>query len=807
MRGAEGAGQGLPMLMFNFSTFTNSRYTGDMTSSVLRQPFPPGASPSETELQKMLVDERTKCELHRGNYETLKAEHTGLQDDFIQVQEEARHLQAQLDRLQLQLAERTREIVEKNTEMEELRLQVMTPQRLELLRAQVQQEMEGPVRARFARLEEEAEKYRSEYNKLRYGYTVLNAQFEHQKEEHARVAEEQRLRYEAEIAHLDKDKENLSAQYQNADPRRDRKQTELLLREKTQLASRLKGLQAEAAELQAQKEHSEQRADNVQRVQNRQMAEAQAALKSLEAERQSLRLRLERTESELGLSHEQSNGLAGQLHKTEKRVDVLTGQIESLKHSHKMEVASVKLECTRSKGELERERDTLKGQLEGLQTDAEVLKHVAERQKEVVVEKEREVARKVQSARDEEIYKSAVLQEEKLELEHRLAALEQQRALQDTQAQAQKEEWEEQLGTAQRGETSARNELQSLRLRLKQQSAQLEELERQTVEVSSLKQKTQELRAQLSTSSRSEAELAEANQRLRAKADGAREELRAARSQAERSQREAERRAEESQIERLEEKHKLRERETKSDEKYSQLKDKMKRAAVAQKKRRNQTDNKEKSLQSKIQLLKAQMEELKLEAAAANKSASHPRVLRRKLRELQRRHGEFRRLLLGDQGAFGFGPALLTPARNPILARDAASNVPEEEEHREMVLLCERLDELERAQQQQLEELNSLGEHIHISGTHRSRGQPKRPGSISGYQCRAQGRHGRESGGWSRGGLEPGSPTAAGDDLNRGATAFFLGRGLRSAQSNFWGSSMSARMSACLSASETAPST
>lgn len=41
-------------------------------------------------------------------------------------------------------------------------------------------------------------------------------------------------------------------------------------------------------------------------------------------------------------------------------------QIESLKHSHKLEVASVKLDCTRSKGELERERDTLQGQIESM---------------------------------------------------------------------------------------------------------------------------------------------------------------------------------------------------------------------------------------------------------------------------------------------------------------------------------------------------------------------------------------------------------------------------------------------------------
>lgn len=43
----------------------------------------------------------------------------------------------------------------------------------------------------------------------------------------------------------------------------------------------------------------------------------------------------------------------------------------------------------------------------------EVLKAVVERHKEVLVEKEREMVRKVQSTRDEEFRKTAVLHEEK----------------------------------------------------------------------------------------------------------------------------------------------------------------------------------------------------------------------------------------------------------------------------------------------------------------------------------------------------------------------------------------------------------
>ncbi|XP_035531951.1 centrosomal protein of 83 kDa isoform X2 [Morone saxatilis] len=676
-----------------------------------------GLGGAEMELQKMLINERMKCENHRTNYQTLKAEHASLQDEFTRAQGELKRLlsdrQAQQEKLQLLLAELRGELLDKTRELEELRLQVMTPQRLELLRAQVQQEMEAPVRERFNKLEEETEKYRSEYNKLRYDCTFLKSQFDHQREEHARILEERSIRYEAEISRLEKEKEELVAQYQGSDPLRDGKRVETLLREKAQLHLRLKGLEAEVAELRAQKENSGQQAENVQRIQIRQLTESQAAVKSLEAERQSLRLQLERMDSELHLSHEQNSQLTGRLHKAEREVNSLSCQIESLKHSHKLEVASIKLECTRSKGELERERDTLQGQIDGLQADVEVLKAAVERHKEVLMEKEREVVRKVQSAREEEFRKTATLHEEKLELENHIAALEQQRALQDATDLAQKEEWEERLRSTQHGEESARRELQNLRTKLQQQSSQLEELERQKAEVADLQQ-NQELGVQLGTLSHSESELMETNQRLKETLDRMREELRTARAQAERSQHEAERLVEDRRVEWLEEKHKLQEREAELQQKYTQVKEKLQRAAVAQKKRKTLTENKEKRQGDKIQLLEAKIEELELEAAAAKKRSSFSEEqaqLNRRLKELQRRHNEFRRLLLGGQGPYSAGPAFLTSSPTPFLllgSEGPLSNIPEEQHQRELSLLRRRLEDLESAQQQQLEELGSL---------------------------------------------------------------------------------------------------
>ncbi|XP_069556202.1 centrosomal protein of 83 kDa isoform X1 [Brachyistius frenatus] len=699
-----------------------------MTSSALGQsalllPNPePGPSAglggAEMELQKMLIDERMKCENHRTNYRTLKAEHGSLQDEFTRAQAELRRQlsgrQAQQEKLQLLLAELRGELLDKTRELEELRLQVMTPQRLELLRAQVQQEMEAPVRERFNKLEEETEKYRSEYNKLRYEFTFLKSQCDHQRDEHARVLEERSLRYEAEISRLEKDREDAVAQYQGSDALTDGKRVEALLREKAQLHLRLKGLEAEVAELRAQRENSGQQAESVQRIQIRQLTESQAALKSLEAERQSLRLQLERTESELRLSHEQNGQLTGRLHKAEREVNALTSQVESLKHSQKLDLASVKLECARSKGEVERERDTLQGQIDGLQADVEVLKAVVERHKEVVVEKEREMVRRVQSAREEEFRKTASLHEEKLELENCIAALEQQRALQDASDHAQKEEWEERLRNAQQGEESARRELQSFRTKVQQQSSQLEELQRQTAEIADLQRQNQELGVQLAALSHSESDLMETNQRLRETLDRSREELRTARAQAERSQHDAERLAEERQIDRLEEKHNLQEREAELQQKYCQVKEKLQRAAAAQKKRKTLTENKEKRLQEKIQLLEAKLEERELEAAAAKKrpSFSEEQVqLNRRMKELQRRHNEFRRLLLGGQGTFSAGSAFLASSPAPFLLLGSEGPLPtnQEEQHQaEFSLLRRRLENLESTQQQQLEELGSL---------------------------------------------------------------------------------------------------
>lgn len=43
------------------------------------------------------------------------------------------------------------------------------------------------------------ERYRAEYNKLRYEHTFLKSEFEHQKEELTRISEEEKMKYKSEV--------------------------------------------------------------------------------------------------------------------------------------------------------------------------------------------------------------------------------------------------------------------------------------------------------------------------------------------------------------------------------------------------------------------------------------------------------------------------------------------------------------------------------------------------------------------------------------------------------------------------------
>ncbi|OXB76910.1 UNVERIFIED_CONTAM: hypothetical protein H355_002381 [Colinus virginianus] len=592
-----------------------------------------------------------------------------LQEKYTTSQEDLKRLlvekQTVHDKFQLLLAEYREELLGKTQELEKLKMQEM-------------------------------EKYRTEYNKLRYEHTFLRSEFEHQKEEHDHILEEEKIKYEAEIARLEKDKEELRNQLVSVDPTRESKRVEVLSREKAQLYQKLKGLEAEAAELRAERDNCGIQAENVQRVQVRQLAEMQSLARSLEAEKKSAEQHVGRIEKELQMCHEQNFLLTSKLHKSEQEVNSLAAKVEELKQSHKLEVTNVKLEAARTKNEVERERNRIQSEMDGLLSDKEVLKEAVERLKALLAEKDQELVRKVQAAREEALGKVAALQDEnnllalrcgssvntekcfRSELESRLAHVEKVKLEQDTWRQTERDQYEEKLRVVQLAEESGRRELQCLRLKIQQQAIQTEELEEKKRERDYLKQQIQDMQLQVTSLSQSENDLLEYNQKLKETIERLRQECQSARAQAEKAQLETEKMLEYKRIEWLEEKHVLTQRITEKEEKYNE--------------RKTLNDNKQRRLQEKLQLLEAKIEELEKENHVLNRQnvsyEEHTR-LQKSLKDLQRRHNEFRSLILN--------PGI--PSLNP-----------EEQHQRELSLLRKRLEDLETTQRKQLQELGPAGE-------------------------------------------------------------------------------------------------
>ncbi|XP_055483893.1 centrosomal protein of 83 kDa isoform X2 [Psammomys obesus] len=601
--------------------------------------FPPSGDSRlnpEPEFQNMLIDERVRCEHHKHNYQALKIEHKRLQEEYVKLQNELKRVlhekQTNQEKFQLLLEELRGELVEKIKDLEKMKLQVLTPQKLELVKAQIQQELEAPMRERFRTLDEEVEKYRAEYNKLRYEHTFLKSEFEHQKEEFTRISEEEKMKYES------------------------------------------------------------------------------------EAEKQSAKLQAERLEKELQSSDEQNTCLLSKLHKADREISALTSEVKELKHSNKLEITDIKLEAARAKSELERERNKIQSELDGLQSDNEILKSTLDHHKVLLVEKDRELIRKVQAAKEEGYQKLMALQDEKLELENRLSDLEKMKVEHDVWRQSEKDQCEEKLRASQMAEEAARRELQSIRLKLQQQIVNTEKAEKEKLENSELKQQISHLQIQVTSLTQSENDLLNSNQMLKDMVERLKQECRNLRSQAEKVQLEVEKALEEKQIQWLEEKHKLHERITDREEKYNQAKEKLQRAATAQKKRKALHENKLKRLQEKMEVLEAKKEELETENQMLNRQnvpfEEYTR-LQKRLKDIQRRHNEFRSLILvpnmpptASINPANFQSSAIVPGVEPSFP----PHMQEEQHQRELSLLRKRLEELETTQRKQLEELGSPGE-------------------------------------------------------------------------------------------------
>ncbi|XP_071490430.1 centrosomal protein of 83 kDa-like [Diadema antillarum] len=703
---ASGApGAGLPNL-------TSTGLLGQMTpgAGLLGQDTITAKLGQETELQKMLADERMRGEMHKTNYQMLKAEHTKLQDENRRLQRETESLRDDCrvmeERLQQLLNKSNRELAVKMAELEELRAQSLTPDKLELIKLKIAEDLEKPFRERFTQLESEVEHYRTEFNKLRYEHSFLKSEYEHEQAEHKRMVEEVKMQYETEIANLVKDKEAIVAKYSQENTH-DSDKVRTLYRDNAQLNLKVKGLLTELDEIRAQREQVGLQSDHVSRLQARQLSEHAANIKALQSEKESLQLHMEQLQKELSISQDAHQSATTRVHDLEKQNMELRGRLEEMQHRHKMEVTDLKMEATRSRGELERDRDGLTNELEGLKAKCEVLQKTLESQKDAIAEKEKEVARKMQAVREEEWERVNRLEGEKLDLESRLQEFERLKIDEETRHYAEKEAGEERIREAEKRQEQTERELQTIRAKMEHQTSLGKDLEQEQTTNTQLREKCTRLKAELRDSQAAEQDLMAENDKLKETLEMLQNELVLVKAGMEREAERGEEKLTQHKMSWMDEKTQLERRLDELERKMKQAQKHREEAVQAHAKKKKKYQKVVNRLQDKNQLLEAKNEQLELEKQALRNQIpkeTYTKAVRR-LRELQRRHAEFRNLMTSANlsqvpiGGMSFAAASVS---QPL---DASSPIKSTQHHDDLTAIRHRLDELSENQKLQMDAL------------------------------------------------------------------------------------------------------
>eukprot|EP00118_Oscarella_pearsei_P010387 m.63646 g.63646 ORF g.63646 m.63646 type:complete len:681 (+) comp35177_c0_seq2:34-2076(+) len=554
-------------------------------------------------------------------------------------------------------------------EFDKARAQMMTPQRLELLRHEIRTELDVPYRERLDAVENELEQYISKFNKLRYEYSFLQAEHENRVKDNQTVIEDLQNRHKLELESLLKERKDWLAKRDEDQPY-NTQMLRNLQRENTQLTMKVKVLLDEVEELKQQRESQGLQAEQNAHSQGRELAEARSLCKALETEKESAVLQCERLQDQIQKSLEEQDGLAAKLRESERDCMTLKSRLNDMEHRHKVELSNLKLSLMQGRGELERQRDALVADMEAAENKIDVLERTVEEMSHKVAGSEREFGRRIQAAADAEVQKLTDLEQEKLELESQLAEME--RSTVDVSAvhSAQVEKLEEEALRARGEKGLLARECERLKSQLKEKMHQTEELEMERARASDFQHRSHQLQAKCQGLLGREQELLTSQDKYKSKLEALADELRKTRKEMKRRQEESALGQSKCVSEWEQERRDLAQRLDDSNQRNQSLSEKVQKVKAEAKKKLQQHKKQVQDMQNAQELLEATNKQADLQKERLRKQVEAENdKLKKRIREFHRRHTEFSFLLHSDAGrsgllsavhAFGNVPAVAT---------------------------------------------------------------------------------------------------------------------------------------------------
>lgn len=447
------------------------------------------------QLETVTAEQRIRIEKYRTMYETLKAESEQLQDDkqkqesdMLLMKEEMKALH---NRCQELVGQARGERDAKIDECEELRMKVLTPQQIEVMKIKMQEEVDTPYKQKIEALETEVDKYRNEFNRLRYDYSFLKSEYEHELAQKNTMMDEIHGKFELEKETLNKQIKSLNEK--NNQDSGDVYKVRMLQKENTQLNLRVKSLLTELEELRDLKETANLQTDQASRLQARQLSELTLQCRSLEAEKETSKLQLDRIQKEINISIKEQDTLSTDLHRLEKENLQLKSQIEEISHNGKMELNNTKLTLMKDRGELEQERDSLRMELNMLKNKFTIQEASLQQLKKSLEEKEAEAIKRVQTVKEEEWGRVNNLETVKSQLESQVSSLEQQKLDAEGEYQSRLDQLTNRLKTERDNKERSDREISNIKEALNEEKYNVKSFQQEIANLMEMKHKYQKL--------------------------------------------------------------------------------------------------------------------------------------------------------------------------------------------------------------------------------------------------------------------------------------------------------------------------
>ena len=379
-----------------------------------------------TNMQRLLLGEKSRAEKHRVNFEALKLQTDKLSADHKSLSMELMNKNAEMNQMKEQfqsiISSLERELKQKNKILSTLEQQSFTPKKLEEIKLQIVTDLQKTFRQKMADLEAETDQYRNNFNKLRHEHVFLKTQFDKRGEYFSKDVQSLKLKFESEKNELLASKRQLIVQ-QNEERQLAEKKVKVAVKECAQLKEKLKLQEGISEHLQGQLEKMSVDNDTQIKTLLKTVADLKVQIKQMQvlktnSENEIEFLKRENKGTESGL-----NEKTFLLAERDKEIRNLLTDVDVLKRQISIKDNDCQLLAAKFNNFESEKCCKLQNQIDDVITEKELLEMQLEKVKKSLTLRENELMKKMEKLKESHSLEVSQLVEQKATLESQITTL------------------------------------------------------------------------------------------------------------------------------------------------------------------------------------------------------------------------------------------------------------------------------------------------------------------------------------------------------------------------------------------------